>query len=508
MRRGLSRRIAASVALAAALTTLPAVAEAAPTPASGTVDDAADVVTWRGNPPTDRADTFRLSISLPAGTWSERGGVQIGVNWPYRANEPDDTQDLDLYVYDSANRLVAESEDVDEDTESVLLRSVANGSYRVVVRAYESRGYEYSARAEVERLPVTEPVRDLLPDLTVEPQMNVKLPGTRPVDGRQLVDGCFAEERSESGATRCLRFDQTIANHGHGAMEVVYRPKDDLGGEQQMYQRIYRSDDSSWTRRADRYVYHPTHRHFHYVGFAQSRLWRSNPSGTRLESEPARAGQKNGFCLIDVLNFRFFGKGDSARGFTTAGCIDADAIDTGEQAVNGISVGWGDLYNWYLPDQYIDVRGVGDDYYLLETIADPNGTLVETDETNNSCTVLIRIAGNAVEQLDRACRDVSPPPPPPPRPPATTEPTSGTTARSPADTPAKAAPPATGTPAKGTPATQKSAPRRLSRRARLRLRLRRCLRRAARKPGAARRRAAKRACRRAYKKSIRKPRRR
>ena len=51
------------------------------------------------------------------------------------------------------------------------------------------------------------------------------------------------------------------------------------------------------------------------------------------------------------------------------------------------------MYDWYLPDQYIEVSDAPDGYYILETIADPDNTLLEADETNNCAAVLIRLSG-------------------------------------------------------------------------------------------------------------------
>jgi hypothetical protein len=77
--------------------------------------------------------------------------------------------------------------------------------------------------------------------------------------------------------------------------------------------------------------------------------------------------------------------------------VTADQIPEGAEGVNGISVGWADLYNWYLPDQYVDVSLVDDGWYLLETVADPANTLVEKNEVNNAKSTLIRICGDKVE---------------------------------------------------------------------------------------------------------------
>ena len=51
--------------------------------------------------------------------------------------------------------------------------------------------------------------------------------------------------------------------------------------------------------------------------------------------------------------------------------------------VQGITGGWADVYDWYLPDQYVEVTNVADGYDILETSVDPDATLLEADETNN-----------------------------------------------------------------------------------------------------------------------------
>src|SRR5712691_6248971 len=60
----------------------------------------------------------------------------------------------------------------------------------------------------------------------------------------------------------------------------------------------------------------------------------------------------------------------------------------------GISPGWGDIYTWDLPGQYIDVSNVGDGVYEVVSRSDPNGELLTSTrgkETGISC---IRITAN------------------------------------------------------------------------------------------------------------------
>ena len=393
-------------------------AEAAPQPESGTLASAEATVTWKGTLPNDGHDIFRVDVNLPAGVWNQPGGVQFGVKWPYVSNEQADLQDLDLYVYDKFPDgevdSIAFSNGTDEDSESLTLDKPKNGTYWVLVHGFRSKGYEYRGRIEVERPLARDPVRDLLPDLVSQPQSGVRLPGTRRVrpgdpDSKQLTNGCLPEEQAEQGASRCLRFDQIIGNFGDGPTELRYSAQD-LNREQNMFQVIHKSDGTTHRRIADRYEYHATHEHFHYANFAQSHIWQSDAGGARLGDAPLRSGKKNGFCLIDVLDLWFDRKGGASRGYWPDGCISAEDIESGREGVNGISRGWADVYNWWLPDQYIDVAGVPDGYYQLETVVDPKNTLVETNDGNNSGAISIQICGEKVETAGG--QDVCSGPPP------------------------------------------------------------------------------------------------
>lgn len=190
---------------------------------------------------------------------------------------------------------------------------------------------------------------------------------------------------------RCLRFDQIIGNQGAGPFELRYQiPSDNLltfPTKPPVYQRIYSSDRTFTDRKAADFEYHPTHAHFHYEQFAQSFLYASDVNGSMRATTPEAEGKKNGFCMIDVENWWFGRKGDAARSYRFPGCM----VAPGQEMVNGISVGWADIYNWYLPDQYIEVSGLSG-YYLLQTVVDPKNTVVEAEESNNCISVLIHIS--------------------------------------------------------------------------------------------------------------------
>jgi hypothetical protein len=334
-------------------------------------------------------DQFLLDVSLPSDVWSSPGGVQVGIRWP------DENQDLDLYVYGPDGTLAGSSTGFPSTSESVLLESAANGRYRVVVVPSTTSELDYDGLAEVERAPDVEPLRELVPNLISLPPGNLHFATSAYLFdvGENDLLSCYPEETLEQGARRCLRFDQVIGNIGSGPLELRYRIQD-AATSGELRQRIYRSDGSYRERLADRLEFHAAHAHFHYANFAQAHLWRSNAAGERLDAEPIRSGRKNGFCLIDVDNSWFGRKGDAARTYGAPGCL---LPTSGEDVVHGISVGWADVYNWFLADQFVEVSGVPDGYYLLESVADPADTLTEGRDDDNTAATLIRLCGDRAE---------------------------------------------------------------------------------------------------------------
>jgi hypothetical protein len=51
-----------------------------------------------------------------------------------------------------------------------------------------------------------------------------------------------------------------------------------------------------------------------------------------------------------------------------------------------------DVYDWFLPDQYIEMSGLPDGFYLLETLVDPDDTILEADESNHCGAVYVRLS--------------------------------------------------------------------------------------------------------------------
>jgi hypothetical protein len=302
----------------------------------------------------------------------------------------------------------------------VLIPNAANGRYTVYVAFDQdsaSPSIPYEALAEVEYAANLHPLRPLLPDLVARPQRNVTFDRTTfdffeppPAPG----ENCFPSEKAEEGAQTCLRFDQVFANVGEGSMEMRFViPHDPNSPSHDIFQRVFRSDGGFEERFAGEWEFHPAHQHYHFLGFGLSKLWRADAAGNHLDSLPIRTrrhelrgkqhnqapdlpirtGRKVSFCLADTTIDSWLQKGDGPRTYFAPDCLFPAFSDANnDYLIQGITAGWADTYDWYLPDQYIEVTGVPNGYYILETTVDPDNSLLESDETNNCGSVLIRLS--------------------------------------------------------------------------------------------------------------------
>jgi hypothetical protein len=391
----------------------------------GRLKNANKAVTWSGTALRDAApsggipecaavscDRFDLTVDLPNGVWQNKpGGVQVALRWEGFGNN------LKLYVYHDGTR-VAASEGIVATAQSVLIPQPANGTYQVYV-AYDFEMSQtfgtpaapripFEALAEVEYAVRPQPTRALLPDLASRPQRNVTFdtPPSIFFEAGPATGSCFPSETRDEGARLCLRFDQVLANTGEGPLEFRFLlpaggPTDAQKGAIQ--QVVYRSDGTATQRQGGTWEFHAIHEHFHYTGFALSRLWTVDGNGKRgAKAERSRrhrlgsagtlanTGRKVSFCIVDIEIDAWEQKGDAPRTYSAPACLTPTPDGYLRQ---GLSAGWSDVYDWFLPDQYIDVYGLPDGLYLLETVADPDNTILEADEENNCGAVYVRLSG-------------------------------------------------------------------------------------------------------------------
>jgi len=158
------------------------------------------------------------------------------------------------------------------------------------------------------------------------------------------------------------------------------------------FQRIYRSTGGSHDESVGNVEFHSTHGHYHFDGFAQSVLWATDGSGNRTGVSPVASGDKVSFCIADT-DLDFFGlKGNGPTSYPAPNCLDPSSVSgTTEFFKQGMTPGFADRYNWFLPAQYVEVTGVANGDYVLDTTVDPDNLLRESNDNNNCVSVRVRL---------------------------------------------------------------------------------------------------------------------
>lgn len=193
----------------------------------------------------------------------------------------------------------------------------------------------------------------------------------------------FDHQITTEGGRRLLRLSNGTANIGVGKLYVygVLPPNPD--GTQDVNQRVFRSDGSFYDRLAGKFVYHPTHGHIHFENWAQYRLREILP-GDGVGPIIAEGG-KTSFCILDLQVYNPALPGFDPRGeFRSCG-----------STIQGLSVGWMDVYSKGLAGQYIDISFVDAGQYWLESEVDPGQGVLESDHTNNITRIKVTITGSA-----------------------------------------------------------------------------------------------------------------
>ncbi len=352
-------------------------------------------------------DKLKLEINLPQNILEKSGNVVVAIR--YINGTPDDN--LQLAVYDSQGHRVGTSTAAVGTAQAVALplSKHLNGTYKVLAVdgvAYgdsaPSPTISYEGLAQVQYPPAKQPSRELLPDLIALPQTNVTLDAPFEIFNDPVPSGsnCHQSEINESGAHECLRFDQNLANVGEGALDIRFqKPTGTTPADHQEYpvsQRIYKSDGGYVDVPAGSVEWHAVHEHYHFEGFAQSNLWATDAQGNRVGATPLRTGDKVSFCIADTnINPTYWNqKSFSAQTYPAPTCLTPYGTSGGNDLFKqGMSAGWTDEYNWFLPGQYVEVTGVPDGDYILDTTVDPTGRLQEASKANNCGSVRVRLSG-------------------------------------------------------------------------------------------------------------------
>ncbi len=186
------------------------------------------------------------------------------------------------------------------------------------------------------------------------------------------------------GANTLLRFSTTGWNDGAGALELRAGEVDRDNGRQNVYQRVFTSNGNFADYLAGAFAWHELHSHFHFEDYANYTLQPVNaPGGSE------RVGHKTTFCVMDTtrVNTKLPGAPKQAH-YNTCG-----------SQIQGMSVGWGDTYGYYLAGQEIDITDLPNGDYRLKIELDPKGKIFEINEADNISTIDIRLADGTVSVI-------------------------------------------------------------------------------------------------------------
>lgn len=186
--------------------------------------------------------------------------------------------------------------------------------------------------------------------------------------------------------------------------------------KQLLNQRVYKKDGNSmdyYDRYAGAMTYHPTHNHYHVDNWVTFTLRTEDPSEPNPLNWPIIGdGAKIGFCLMDYGrcgasgysghcrdNQSVYGQGTILGNNDFANYGHGGMQYSCSPVVQGISVGWTDVYGEHLEGMWIDIPPgtCNGDYWIVGQV-DPNNVFMEHNEENNwtaiPFTLTRQVAGN------------------------------------------------------------------------------------------------------------------
>jgi hypothetical protein len=170
-----------------------------------------------------------------------------------------------------------------------------------------------------------------------------------------------------------VRLSNEVWNAGTGPFELHGQPHFPVDGRFDASQWIYDDPAGLSIEPVGSFAFHPSHQHFHFDGFARFELWKRRDYDRAVAAgfatgQPLYTSGKVSFCVLDIRQV------DESNG------PPVRVYQTCSPAMEGISPGWGDVYDWTLPDQWVDVgrTPLPDGNYVVRSIADPDNLIFES----------------------------------------------------------------------------------------------------------------------------------
>ena len=329
---------------------------------------------------------------------------------------------FNLYVFDPNGKQVASAAGIGADGQAVTVNPDLQGAFTVAVTMTYAFDPVPSYHGEVRlmapgswtgmqcRGPAPCPI---LPELKALAPTDLHITGLPPVASTPLgfplpVDlptssSCYADETLRTGAQKCLRFTSEVDNVGfgklvlrlpwlttsHGAPTSAFVPT-----ECEAQQVIPYTDGSVRTHDAGPCTFHLQHVHFHYNGFVSFGLYSVDSAGRT--GELAAKSLKESFCLADDGYFGFGSAGPNGpRNYAGQPGCNLPSLPNPDAVITmGNSPGWGDIYTWDTPDQFIDITHLAPGIYDLESRANAGRHLLVSSTLHACAATRIKLAVN------------------------------------------------------------------------------------------------------------------
>ena len=203
-----------------------------------------------------------------------------------------------------------------------------------------------------------------------------------------------------------LMFSNTVWNIGEGKL-VMHGTINPTSLDGTAYQRVYNDDGSSVEYPVGRFYYHPQHNHYHYDNWGRYQLFtKSEYDGWVAAGKPktlpngVEIGTKTTSCVEDEEFIKDIPGAPYPGIFPGNGCMP----DGNQMLLEGISPGWGDTYDYYRFEQWIDLGNqlLPDGDYVLRSVTDDNNQIYESankadasreSEADNEGITKLRIQG-------------------------------------------------------------------------------------------------------------------
>jgi hypothetical protein len=211
-----------------------------------------------------------------------------------------------------------------------------------------------------------------------------------------------------------VRFSNTVTNQGEGKLLL----RGTFGANTTSAPAVQHIYDSSGAdveqHTVGSYTWHAAHQHYHFTDWGRYELWTRSgydawlAAGRPTTMAPDVAGSKTTSCVMDEEFIRTLPGTPWPGVFPGSGC----GLDSSNVMTQGLSVGWGDTYDYYRQEQWIDLgQGtLADGAYVLRSVTDPfdhiyesagKADLTRESPVANEAVTNFTVAGGALVDGDR-----------------------------------------------------------------------------------------------------------